>query len=139
MKSEIAEYLENDLALMAVLTGGLHEGTQVSRQDTPEAFDANGEILPCALVKDGMDSQAGPHEDAARVMVELYFYERAGYENISQAMRRVYELLHRQNAWILGVWEIRHTDSVRETRDDALGCSLGMSRYEVWVNKATKW
>lgn len=139
MRSEIVDYLGADVALMGTLSGGLHEGAQISRQLTPGAFDANGEILPCALVRDGSDAPTGPHPDGARVMVEIYFYERAGYANIQTAMQRVYQLLHRENAWIQGVWEIRHADSLRELRDDALECSLGLSRYEVLVDKGVGW
>lgn len=139
MKAEIKDFLEQDAVLMGTLTGGIHEGTQITRQNTPGAFDANTEILPCALVKDGTDAPSGPHPDGTRLTLEIYFYQRAGYDNIKTAMQRVYNLLHRQNAWIKGVWEIRHADSLREIRDEALGCSLGLSRYEVYLNKAVTW
>ena len=137
MKTAIYNRLTGDEALMTILTGGLYDQVvEISRQGTPEAFDNNLEIKPCALLKVSSLSPVGPYDHSARMMAVLYFYERAGHENIEAAMARAYQLLHRQRLTPTGgggCWEIRHTDDVPGQEDDALRCSLGISRFSAYI------
>ena len=134
MREIIKERLETDPTMQGLLTGGVWATDEISRQETPEAFDVNGEILPCALVALSSEAAAGPYVEAgalsARLHVALYFYQRRGYDVIDQAMARALVLLHREKLES-GVWEVAWTDDVLDQKDDALGCSLGMSRYMV--------
>jgi len=107
------------MTLMAVLTGGVYSGMEISRQDTPDAFNASGEIKPCALLGVEADDAAGPLLHSSRMFVVVRFYERSGYTAIDVALERIYALLHRQRVSGEGVFEIRHTGDVR---DSAMRC-----------------
>jgi hypothetical protein len=54
---------------------------------------------------------------------------------IDQALARVFTLLNRQKIGSK-TWDVRWADDVRDQRDQALGCSLSMSRYEVVRNRS---
>ena len=92
-------------------------------------------MKPCALVRDGTLAPVDPHPDGARAYVDIYFYQYQGIETIAEARRRVYQLLHRQNGGIVGVWEIRHANDVPVMDEPALGCNLAMSQYTVLANR----
>lgn len=135
MQSAILNELTGDATLMASLTGGLYAAAaagEVSRQDTPDAFDANGEIEPCGLLKMGATMPHGPYTHSQRQFFSVYLYERSGYTNVEAARKRIYALLHRGcvSPSEGGCWGIRHTDDVPDQRDAALGCSLIVCRYE---------
>ena len=131
----VRDYLAADVELAALLTGGMYVGLEITRQKTPAAFDANGEVKPCALVRDGSLAPVEPHPDGARAYVDIFLYQYQGIETIAQARQRIYRLLHRQKAGILGVWEIRHANDVPVIDDPALGCNLAMSQYSVAMNR----
>lgn len=102
-EADFATVMEADATLMAILTGGVHVSGEVgpegiSRHTTPSAFDSDGYLLPCALVRqralvpDGIvrDGQA-QHVSAAQV-VEIWLYEDRGYSNIDSAIMRLFVL-----------------------------------------------
>lgn len=132
IRNAIKSLLEADTTLLATLTGGVYGEAEISRQATPGAFDANGEIEPCALLTMEAEDPAGPFETSSRAFVTVYFYARSGYSAIDTALARVYALLHRQRVSGEGVWEIRHAGDVRDQRDPALDCAMSMSRYTVY-------
>ena len=138
MRDAIKTLLENDATLMATLTGGLHTKAEISRQDTPTAFDANDEILPCALLHFGTQTPVGPYPHGSQLYFALMFYERSGYDNIETARARAYTLLHRQKVTPAtgACWGIRHADDVLDQEDTALGCSLAISRYVATIRRA---
>lgn len=127
LRETVQTALQADTTLMALLTGGVHAAIEISRQDTPTAFDANAELKPCALVRIPTDTPTGPYDTSTRTAVEIYFYQRAGYSTIDAALARVFALLNRVK--LMGTWEIRHGDDVTDQEDAALACSLHMSRY----------
>jgi hypothetical protein len=128
VRSTVKEHLENDATLAAVLTGGFYATREVTRQDTPAAFDDNGEIEPCLLVKLETDTPVGPYVRGSRLYFNVIFYQRSGYDVIDQALERTYDLLHRSKLTD-GVWEISHADDVLDQEDEALNCSMSYSRY----------
>jgi hypothetical protein len=130
--------LSGDATLMATLSGGLHTQSEISRQLTPAAFDANGEILPCGLLKLETQSPWGPFAHSSRLYFSVMLYQRAGYEAIETARTRLYQLLHEQKATPAsgGCWEIRHSGDVLDAEDGALGCSLAVSRFVATVGRA---
>ncbi len=141
MRAAIYALLNGDATLMATLTGGLHQAVEVGeidRQTTPAAFDANGEIKPCALLKFSDQAHIPPYTHGARLIVSLYFYEAKGAQNIDAALARAYVLLHEQKVTpaVGACWEIRHADDVLDARDDALNCSLAISRYQATIRRA---
>jgi len=131
VRDTVKALLEADTTLMAILTGGVYAGGEIARQGTPNAFDANGEILPCTLVKVETETPWGPYDDSSRQYLVVMFYERSGYENIDEALARVYVLLHKTKLDTAGVWETVHADDVRDQEDQALACSLSYSRYAI--------
>lgn len=137
MRQAIYNHLDADYAFAAALPGGLHQGVEISRQNTPAAFDDNGEIKPCSLLKVNEATPIPPFNHGARFSFELYFYERAGTTNIEAARERAYDLLHYQKLTPVGAtagcWEIHHLGDVTGEEDEALRCSLEMSRFEAVV------
>jgi hypothetical protein len=127
-RDDVKAVLEADGTLMALLTGGVYAGGTINRQDTAGAFDGNKEIRPCALVNAESQAPAGPFKDSAREVVRVFFYERSGYDAIDQAIERVYVLLHRQKVGASG-WIMLHAGDVTDQVDQALDCSLAVSRY----------
>lgn len=127
LRETVQTALQTDTALMALLTGGVHAATEISRQDTAAAFDANAELKPCALVRVPTDTPTGPYDTSTRTAIEIYFYQRAGYGTIDSALARVFTLLNRVK--LTGTWDIRHGDDVTDQEDAALACAMHMSRY----------
>jgi hypothetical protein len=70
----------------------------------------------------------GPFVTSSRLFVLVMFYERTGYTAIDAARARTYTLLHYVKVGT-AVWEMSHTGDVLDLEDQALECSLGMSRY----------
>lgn len=136
LRDLIADGLGDDATLMALLTGGLHTATEISRQATPTAFDANGEVRPCGLVANEVETPYGPYgiqSTGSRGFVTVTFYERDGYDSIDAALARSYTLLHGQKvgAGSDHVWQVQHADDSADLQDPGLMCSMRYSRYVV--------
>lgn len=127
MRSQMRDYLAADATLTGLLSGGIHTAMEISRQETPGAFDANSEVLPCILVRLETTTPAGVHAEAARIFVRLFFYQQRGTDRIDAAMARCFALLDRQR--LDGCWEIQHADDLYDLHDPGLNCSLAVSRY----------
>jgi hypothetical protein len=135
IESDLLASLTGDATLTTALAGGVHEGTQINRNLTPAAFDANKEILPCALLKMEVESPIPPHHRGSRKFVTVYLYQRVGYDVIRAARDRIYVLWHEQKVGEK-VWQIFHTDDVNDQEDGALECSLIVSRFAVVRSRA---
>jgi hypothetical protein len=137
MRDAIYDRLNGDPLLAGLLTGGLYTRAEINRQETPDVFDANGEISPCGLLKLGTTIPELPFPNGQRLFFDVLLYERSGSATIEQAQARVYELLHRQKVTPAsgGCWQIRHTSDVQDLRDEALNCSLIICRYEAVYNR----
>src|SRR3990172_7221420 len=135
MRTAIYEELTGDESLMLTLTGGRHGGGwvgEISRQTTPAAFDGNGEILACGLLKLETETPWGVHDDSARLYFGVLLYNRVGTSALDEARRRIYQLLHRQvirPASADTCWEILHVGDTPDQEDGALGCGLAVSRF----------
>jgi hypothetical protein len=129
--------LELDATLMATLTGGLYAGGEISRQDTPAAFDANGEVLPCGLIADEVEGPYGPYgfqSTGSRAFFTVTFYQRDDYTSIDAALARAYTLLHGVKIGSASdhVWRVDHADDSADLRDPGLDCAMKYSRYVVY-------
>lgn len=133
MIDTITALLQNDATLSGILTGGVQRAQEISRQTTPGAFDANRELLPCALVKQEATTPWGVHDDSARLYVMVYFYDRHGYTNIEAARQRIYALLHRVR--VAGSYDVRHANDVLDQEEAALGAAMAVSRYVVTMER----
>ena len=128
--------LQGDVALAALLPGGLDDGLLVqgiSRQGTPAAYDAWQELKPCGLLKPESQAPAGPHPDGARLFVTLWLYQQRGAAEIDAERERAYQVLHR--ATLAGMWDVRHANDVLGTEVAALGVPTIMSRFVATVNR----
>lgn len=128
--SKVRAILESDPELMMTLPGGVHRKVEITRQNTPEAFDAFNQIIPCALITAGPTIPTGPTDYAALDVVSIYFYHPADFGPIQEQVDRVYTLLNRQQA--VGVWlEARRVYDSPEIEDAALQCPMRETRYEI--------
>jgi hypothetical protein len=129
LSDDIKSALEADTALMALLTGGIHNDVEeISRQNTPGAFDANKEIKPCALIKFGTESKITSLRRGVQTPFTVYFYERQGYDAIDAAMSLVFDDLNEAKIGT-NVWNIRFDIAVYQQRDQALDCALESLRF----------
>lgn len=133
LRQDVVDVMKNDATLMAVLTGGVHTAVQISRSHTPSAFDENRELLPTALVQVRGDREEYPYVTGANTTVEIYFYQRHGFESIDPALERTYQLLHYQKVGppSARVFQVLWADDVRDQKDEALDANVSLSRYEV--------
>ncbi len=140
MKAAIHNLLTTDPTLIAILPGGVQQAIEITRQATPDAFDANNEIQPCALLKLSTDPPTGPHPYSSRLTFNLYFYQLSGYTAIEAARYRAYSLLHRQKTTPhhhhTSCWQILHSNDILYQEDQALRCSMAISRYQAYINRS---
>lgn len=141
MLNAIWDRLRGDPTLTGLLTGGVHNGQvvqEISRQNTPSAFDANKELLPCALVQMENETPTGPLRTSSALYVVVYFYQRFGHAAIQSAQLHAYTLLHRQ---VLAPtdgsrnFEIRHANTLLGMNDQALNCALAIGRYVCYMGR----
>lgn len=104
-EDEVAAILEADVTLMAILTGGVYTSGELGplgiTRDTAEgAFDADGWLQPCALVKEAPTVSTSDVTDyeaqvqSARQRVEIWLYQDQGsYAALDSARARIYTLL----------------------------------------------
>lgn len=131
LSATITDLLTADTSLMETLTGGVQDAVEISRQLTPGAFDANGEILPCALIKTGNENALQRKISAVQTTLTIYFYERTGFLSIDLALEKVLEILSQQHLGESSIWEVQFNIEIARTTDDALNCSLAVQRYNV--------
>lgn len=95
--------MEADAPLMAILTGGVYVAGELGREgitrtSAPSAFDSNGYLKPCALVR--QRSQVSDSQVIDQIeqiasetrIIEIYLYEDSGYTNIDSALSRLFTL-----------------------------------------------
>jgi len=137
--------LEADATLLAIATGGVWDFDEtgrlgLSRTLTPAAFDANGLVKPCVLLK--LRSSTPDHvlqDDAGQYsslveMLEVWFYEDTGYAHIETMRERVYALLHAQQ--LTGTFAVYWAGDVRDQRDIELDASVERSQYQVYRGRS---
>lgn len=126
----VRDYLAADATLVSLLPGGIHtDGGEISRQKTPAAFDANGELRPCALVNAASDTVDGPTGIAGRLLVSVWLYHRTSDAANETAVARVKGLLHR--AVLPGTYEVRWAFDTPGFEEEALAARGAVTRYEV--------
>jgi len=132
--------LEADSTLTTAATGGIWTFDQtgrmgLNRTSTPGAFDSDGIIKPCVLLKrrSSMPDGAIADESAQRAsyvtMLEAWFYADADFTAIETMRDRVYTLLHEKR--LTGPFYIRWAGDLRDQRDDDLDAFLERSTYQV--------
>lgn len=102
-ETDFTDRMEADVTLMATLTGGAYaygdlgrEG--MTRESVPGAYDANGYLKPCGVVKmrplvPDFEVYDGISQDAsARQVIEIWLYQDTGFTSIDAALARLYVL-----------------------------------------------
>lgn len=142
MRQAVFEYLTNDVDFMASLPGGFYDAElvgEISRQNTPAAFDDNKVIRPCGLLNMRGPTATDDLPHSAAQGFSLIFYERSGAGQIEMARERAYTMLHNQRldpiGATFGCLEIHHTNDVLDQEDQALRVPMKLSRYEVIINR----
>ena len=125
LQSDLVASINGDAALALVLTGKAH-GQRIDRIYTPTAFDGNRELLPCAFVKVSLDAPIPDARDTGMATVEVYLYQRVGFDVISQARDLLYALWHEQG---IGGGTLLWADDVVDQHDDALKADLILTRF----------
>lgn len=120
--------LAADDQLATVLTGGIYRATEISRDETPDAFDEYGEVRPCGLVKLQLENAAGPLGYAGEPIISVYVYHPRSFDVLDQAVGRIYRILHRQD--VTGLMDLRHIYDSPEVMDVALNCPMRETRYQ---------
>lgn len=135
--------LEADATLLATATGGIWDFDEtgrlgISRTLTPTAFDSNGIIKPCVLLKsrsyipDYVLADDSSQYVSAQEMLEAWFYESNGYTNILTMRNRVYALTH--TVQLTGTFQCLWAGHIRPGfRDDDLDAFLERSDYQVFA------
>lgn len=141
LRQAVIAALEADGTLMATLTGGVYDRREINRTATPNAYDSNGCLEPCAVVTLEAATPVGPHPDyrMEQVFFLVYLYEEEGnhYAGIDVAKQRVKTLLHQQRVTTTPdtVWEIRHADSLGDSYDDVLRAEMTYERFFAWKRR----
>ncbi len=97
--------------LVPLLPGGIYptgeddgeDVTAVTRATTPDAFDGDGDVLPCALVAEETAAQWGPYRTSTLGSIRVWLYQQGGREVIEQAQVRIAALLDNRRLMIGGL------------------------------------
>lgn len=134
--------ITGDSTIMALLTGGVYKAETVgiegiSREQTPSAFDANGYLKPCCLVKQRGEIPDGTLLDPiAQVMsvsqvVECWLYQDRLYTTIDSAGERLKYLFI--GYMFSDSFEIMWVNTLDRVRDKGAlkGCSMKKIDFQV--------
>lgn len=143
--SSIKARLEADATLLATATGGVFSFDEtgrlgINRTNTPAAFDSNGIIKPCVLLRlrsstpDYVLQDDSGQYQSVREVIEVWLYEDSGYSAIETMRSRCYTLL--QATQVTGVFAIRWTGDIRSSIDFDLNASVERSDYQVVTKRS---
>lgn len=120
MKSIIASHLTNDATLMSLLTGGVvYDKIEINRQITPSAFDSNGIIKPCVLIK--ANDIANVFELTAQQIFDIFIYTPP-LSSSEAIVERLYTILN--DAYISGVYYSNVFGSILDRDDPSIKSRL---------------
>ena len=138
--------LEADATLLTTATGGIWDFDEtkrlgLNRTTQPTAFDSNGIIKPCVLLKlrssvpDYILADDSNQYVSAQEILECWFYESSGYANIETMRDRVYVLFH--TVQLSGTFQVLWAGHFRPgIRDDDLDASVERTDYQVFLPKS---
>lgn len=140
--SAIKVALKADATLVGIATGGIWDLDQagrlgLNRSTTPAAFDQDGRMKPSVLLKVRSTRPEGLADGkytTTREVLEVWFYEDAGYTSIETMRERVFALL--QAKQLAGTFQVRWAGDVCGQRDTELDASVERSEYSVIGRKA---
>jgi hypothetical protein len=132
--------LASSSALAGILTGGIYPVTDadpnyLSRDTYPAAFDAWGDLLPVALVRDSGSFNIGPYgARGASQVVDILLWQQRGRDSIDAALRDIRRTLEpaaqvtTANLW---VYQLRFAGDGPSVRDMGLNdAEHGWQRWQ---------
>ncbi len=139
---DFAVLMAADTTLMATLTGGVFESGLVGREGITRetaagAFDSNGYLKPCALVKqralvpDGGVRDGLAQAVSATQVVEVWLYEDSGYTNLDTARARLFALL--EGHVFSGAYPAEWVNSITRQRDQGALTGKSLERMDFQV------
>lgn len=145
--TNIKTVLEGDTTLLATATGGVYDYTETGRlgihrknTNTATAFDANGIIKPCILIRKRSEIPDGELMDvnsqymSARAIFEIWFYADNAYTDIDTMISRVYVLLNATQ--VTGTFRVDWMGDGPQIRDDEMDAYTGRSDYIATVKRS---
>lgn len=152
-EADFALRMATDATLMAILTGEVWTPSGyilppaidrghvagplgISREVTPDAFDASGYLLPCALVKqagripDGIVRDYEAQITSANQRVEIWLYQDRTYTAIDAAASRIYVLF--QGHRFDDSYDIYLANDIDRQRDDGALSGAPLRRLD-WI------
>lgn len=131
LEDEFLAVMATSDSLAELLPGGQYSAIgvgEISRQFTPDVFDNNQELQPCALVKMGTEVPFGPYPESARAIVQIFFYQRNATQDIDDAMAIVFPLLNYKKIGA-GTWRIEYENAAWNQPDDVLNANMHIMRF----------
>jgi len=139
-EADIAALITANSAIMAKLTGGVYQSSLVglegiTRETTPAAFDSNGYLLPCCLVRqrdliptlDVLDFDA--QVKSTNQVVECWLYQDAPlYDVIDSVSSLIYGLL--QGKPLPYSFELDLANVISRQRDGGALANASLSRLD---------
>lgn len=131
LEDDFLAVMQGSDLLIYLLPGGMYSAItvgEISRQFTPEAFDANSELQPCALVKIGVEVPRGPYPDSVQTPVQIFFYQKYTSAEIDNAMTITFALLNYAKIGV-GTWRVEYESGGWNQADDVLNAILHVLRF----------
>ena len=128
---DIQTILSGDATFNNLMTGGIYtpdDADEISVAETPNVYDANGELKPCCYIRLETDIGSGPHYSSSEESVTIWFYQYRLHTVIDQAKDRAFTLLNNQRLASRG-YKMQWADDLTHQRDETLNASFNMSRY----------
>lgn len=134
----VYDKLAADVTLLALLSGGIYHNLAeegLNREGTPDAYDADGFLLP-TLVVTGRDTvptmelrDPGTQLATTNQVVELWFYNDRSGIYPDTAHDRAYALLHDRQ--VTGTFKVILVNDARTRAPELNGAKLLKSDYQV--------
>lgn len=108
----VKDMLSTSQVLREYLTGGIYTVRDgfISRDDTPDAFDSTGKLLPCAYITSLGDFAIQPHIHSSRNIIKIYLYQQFDFGLIALAAQQILDILHGKR--FSGVYDIQYVNEV---------------------------
>jgi hypothetical protein len=140
---EVATIMAADTELSILLPGGIYQASLlgedgISRGDTPEAFDENGWLQPCALVRERGIVPSGDLVDyesqtiGTVQVVEIWLYEDSGFVNINASIARLLVIFLGKR--LSDSWELYPANIINGERDQGALKGRSLARVDLAVH-----
>lgn len=139
IRTDIRETLEGDATLVAILTGGIYDASELpmdglTPSSAPGAF-TGVRLNPCAVIRFRGSNETEIIGSSRRRFMEIYFYQQVGMDQIDAAAARCRVLLHHAKQFTTDGGQVYYTTWVDSSGDmvaDELdGAAMAFSRYYV--------